>query len=520
MDKYVIGIDVGTGSVRVGVFDLKGRTKGMAVKGYSSMIPHNGWAEQNPWDWWKAVCSACQEAVRQSGVDVKDITGLSVDATCCTVVVTDAAYRPIRPAIMWMDIRAARQAQYISQVEDEALRYCGHGNLSAEWMPCKALWLKQNEPDTYKKAARIVESVDWLTYQLTGRETLSLNNVSVRWFYDNRRGGWPKQFYEKIGLEDLTAKFPGYVLPMGFPVGNLTKNAAGQLGLHEGIIVAEGGADAHAGVIGLNVTRPGRMALITGTSTLHLGLSEKEIHAKGLLGSFPDAIIDGLHLIECGQISTGAVVNWVKDTFFAEADKAEFPDSQSVYRELNKRAGKLPAGSEGLLMTDYFQGNRTPYTDTDIRGMIYGLGIHHRVEHIYRAALEGIAYGTEHILRLYEELGHRPEELYICGGATKSRLWMQIHADVSNVIIRVPRETEAPCLGSAILGAVGAGFYRTIEEAADQMVEYTQTIEPDQKAHQQYKFYVEKYIQVYEELKEWMHEVTSHAVKESEGILS
>ena len=513
MKQYVLGIDVGTGSVRVGIFDLHGQTIAMATGAYPSATPANGWVEQNPEDWWAAICLACRQALQKGGVAPSDIAGMSIDATCCTVVAVDEHYHPLRPAIMWMDVRAAKQAERIAQTGDEALRYCGHGSLSAEWMPCKALWLKENEPEVYRAAARIVESVDWLTYRLTGRETLSLNNVSVRWFYDASRGGWPVSLYERIGLGDIFEKFPADVLPMGDVVGGLTAEAAEQLGLLSSTIVAEGGADAHTGVIGLNVTRPGRMALITGTSTLHLGLTAEECHTKGMLGSFPDAIVKGLHLIECGQISTGSVVEWVKNTFFAQADPREFPDSQSIYRVLNEEAAKLPVGADGLLMTDYFQGNRTPYTDAKLRGMIYGLGLHHRAEHVYRAALEGIAYGTEHILRLYDRMGHRPRELYICGGATKSPLWMQIHADVSNVTIHVPKVTEAPCLGSAILGAVGAGLYPSIETAAEQMVTFTQTVTPDPETHAQYRFYADQYIKLYEDLGEWMHEVTEHALQ-------
>lgn len=516
MSDFVMGIDVGTGSVRVGIFDLQGNAVAMATDEYPTYHPHNGWAEQNPEDWWQAICRATRRAMQEGGVNPSQIKGMSVDATCCTVIATDRDYNPLRPAIMWMDVRASAQAHKISNIDDLALQYCGHGNLSAEWMPCKALWLKECEPETYHSAQRIIESVDWLTYRLTGRETLSLNNVSVRWLYDNSRGGWPVSFYEKAGLADLLDKFPSDVLPMGAVVGPLTSAAALQMGLIPGIVVAEGGADAHTGVIGLNVTRPGRMALITGTSSLHLGLVENELHAKGLLGSFPDAIVDGLHLVECGQISTGAIVSWVKDTFFSEVDKRRYPDSQSIYSVLNEQAATLPVGSEGLIMTDYFQGNRTPHTDADVRGMIYGLSPLHEVKHIYRAALEGIAYGTEQILRVYDSLGHRPKELFICGGATKSKLWMQIHADVSNIVIHVPKETEAPCLGSAILGAVAAGLYSSIQEAAEKMVTYVETVEPNETNHKKYEFYVDKYCDLYKEMKDWMHAVTEHAVKETE----
>ena len=512
MKTYVMGIDVGTGSARAGIFDLKGKTVAMASAGYPLSTPYNGWAEQAPEDWWTALCAASREAVAKSGVDPGDIIGISMDATCCTVVAADENYKPLRPAIMWMDVRAAEQAGRIAAMDDPALKYCGFGNLSAEWMPCKALWLKENEPECYTLARRIVESVDWITHRMTGAETLSLNNVSVRWFYDNKRGGWPRAFYEKIGLGDLFEKFPAEVLPMGAPVGPLRGEAAKEMGLVPGIPVAEGGADAHTGVIGLNVTRPGRMALITGSSHLHLGLSETEINAKGILGAFPDAIIPGLNLVEGGQISTGSVVNWVKNLISATAGKQP---GQDVYEWLNRKAALLPAGSEGLIMTDYFQGNRTPYTDASMRGMVYGLSLKHGPEHIYRAALEGICYGTEHVLRTFDQVGFKPNEAYICGGAVKSRLWMQLHANVSNLTINVPEEMEAPCLGSAIIGAVGAGAFATLAEAADNMVRFVDRVEPEPEEHEKYKFYVEKYIELYPLLRTWMKDVTEHAAKQS-----
>lgn len=511
MKSYVMGIDVGTGSVRVGIFDLNGKRIAMSSKNYNLYIPYSGWAEQEPEDWWNAICIASREAISNSGLDQKQIVGLGLDATCCTMVVADENYNPLRPAIMWMDVRASEQAKRIANTDDSALKYCGFDNLSAEWMPCKALWVKEKEKECYDRARRIVESVDWITYRMTGVETLSLNNVSVRWFYDNKRGGWPVAFYEKVGLDDFLEKIPRNVLPMGTPVGPLQKKPAKDMGLIPGIVVAEGGADAHTGVIGLNVTRPGRMALITGSSHLHLSLSEQEINYKGIFGAFPNAIIPNLYLVEGGQISTGTVIDWVRNLVTDQSNDS----IKNTYAWLNQKAASVPLGSEGLIMTDYFQGNRTPYTDSNVRGMIYGLGLKHGMEHIYRAALEGICYGTEHVLRIFDKVGIRPNEAYISGGAIKSRLWMQIHANVSNLPINVPREMEAPCLGSAIIAAIGVGVYSSFEEAADNMVKFVDRIEPNLDEHERYKFYVDKYIEHYSLFHSWMNDITKHASNES-----
>jgi ribulose kinase len=188
-------------------------------------------------------------------------------------------------------------------------------------------------------------------------------------------------------------------------------------------------------------------------------------------------------------------------------------NGESVYDVLNREAQKLPIGSDGLVCLDYFQGNRTPYTDGEVRGMISGLSLMHTPVHIYKALVESICYGTEVIFRNFGRSGVRPKEVYICGGAVKSRLWMQTHANVSNVPINVPKVSEAPTLGSAILAAVAGGVYRDLPTASDNMVKIVDRVEPDLAAHQEYKFYVDKYAELYPLLKDWMHDIAAHESK-------
>lgn len=513
---YVMGIDVGTSSVRVAIFDLQGEIVIFRDEAYPLYTPNLGWAEQKPEEWWQALCKASRKAIQDSCINPKDIIGISADTTSCTVLLVDENMNPIRPAIMWMDVRASQQAKRITETKHPALKYNGYGNVSPEWMPCKALWLKENEPENYKKAAHVIECIDWIMYRLTGRLTASINTTSARWYYDNASGGWPYDFYNKIGLEDLIQKFPKDVLNMGEIVGRLSKEAAEDLGLVSGIPVGEGGADAYVGMIGLNVVQPGKMALITGSSHLHLSLSDHELHAAGILGSFPDCVVPGLSMIEGGQISTGSIVNWYKNNMCGSIEKIAKERGCSVYRILDEQAEKLPIGSEGLIVLDYFQGNRTPYTDPNVRGLIYGLTLKHTPVHIFRAIIEGICYGTEHIFQAFENVGLRPKEVYICGGATKSRWWMQAHADVSNVPVFIPKVGEAPSLGSAILGAVAGGAYKTIQEAAKNMVSFIDKIEPDIEKHQEYKFFVEKYIELYPKLKDWMYDITRHTTEKQQ----
>lgn len=507
---YVMGIDFGTESVRVGLFDLDGQPAVFASQPYQLYHPRPGWAEQDPDAWWAALVNATRTALAESGIPKEAIVGLGADCTSCTVLAMDDQCQPLRPAIIWMDVRAADQARRIAASGHPALKYNGYGNVSAEWMPCKALWIKENEPEIYHSASRIGEFVDWLTYRLTGQWTASINNTAIRWYYDRAEGGWPEDFYEQIGLGDLLAKFPQQVLDMGDVAGTLLPEVAEELGLMAGIPVAEGGADAFVAMIGLDVLQPGKLAFITGSSHLHLGQSAAPLHAKGIFGAYTDAVLPGQYTVEGGQVSTGSVVKWFKDNFCGAEAAIAAGRGVDIYTVLTELAEPIPPGSEGLIVLDYWQGNRTPYVDPEARGIIRGLSLKHTTGHLFRAIIEGIAYGTEHILRTFRQNGFVVEEMVAAGGPTKSPFWMQIHADVSNVPITLPAVTDAPALGSAILGAVAAGLFPDVQTAAKQMVSVRNRIEPDPERHEVYKFYVEQYIATYPPLQALMHETARH----------
>jgi len=507
---YFMGIDGGTESVRVGVFDQEGTPVGFASRTYALRHPRPGWAEQNPDEWWSSLVAAVREVMSKNNIAREAIAGVSLDSTTCTVVALDEQDRVLRPAIIWMDVRAADQARRIAETRDAALKYNGFGKVSAEWMPCKALWLKENEPDVYAAAQHICEYTDWMTHRLTGEWTASVNIASLSWNYDRNNGGFPVSLYRAVGLEDLLDKFPQKMLDMGTVVGGLTRQAAEELGLLPGTPVAEGGGDAMVGTIGMDVLAPGKIALITGSSHAIFGESAEALYGPGFFGSFTDAVVRGLYVVEGGQVSTGSIIKWFRDNFCGGLVEEAQKQGSGLYDLLNKRAERLPAGSDGLLVVDHWQGNRTPYTDPEARGMIWGLTLKHDTVHIYRAIMEGICYGTELIFRTLRKYGFQPQQIVACGGPLKSRLWMQIHADVSNLPITFTKVPDAAVLGSAILASVGAGLYPNIQEAARHMVHSSHRIEPDQKRHQEYQFYVEKYIATYYQMRDLMHELVRH----------
>jgi ribulose kinase len=482
--KYLLGVDGGTEGLRAGVFDVFGTPLAFASTSYPTQFPAPSWAEQDPNDWWDALGKSVRKAISDSGISVDQIAAMTVDTTCCSVVPLDDSGNPVRPALIWMDVRSAEQAEQMVATEDDALRINsnGSGPVSAEWMIPKALWIKQNEPENFDRAVTICEYQDYINLHLTGRLGASINNVSTRWHCDYSREGVPKSLLEKLDLGELAEKWPQDVFRLGELVGGLTPRAAEHLGLNTDLPVVQGGADAQIGMIGLGVVKPGNLALITGSSHLHLGLSEKPFHGTGIWGTYADALLPGLHTVEGGQTSTGSVINWLKN-LFGEPD----------YEALNRDASKLPPGSENLIVQEHFQGNRTPHTDPKSRGAFHGLTLKHGREHLFRAAIEGVAFGSELILESMRTNGFFPESIVVSGGATRSELWLQIHSDVSNLPLTLTKNPDAPLLGCAILATVGAGIYEDIPTAVEQMVQIDRVIEPNSQVHAEYQPFYESY---------------------------
>ncbi len=509
MNRYVLGIDAGTESIRAGLYDLNGNCVGFGVESNETQHARPGWAEQSPDRWQRAMVQAVRSALASAGVSGSQVCGLSVDGTTCTLVFADAHGRPLRDAIMWMDVRAVREAQITADTGHTALKYVGHGPVSAEWFPCKALWVRNHEPETYERCHTILEQTDWLTFAITGEVGANINTASTRWFYDARDGDYPVSFYQQLGLQEISERLPRPVRSIGEQAGEVSERFAAETGLLAGTPVATGGGDAWMAAIGVQTVRPGRVALITGSSQVHVGLSQTELHARGLFGSYPDAMIPGLHVVEGGQTSTGSVLNWFVKNFVGEEVHAEARRRQcSPYDILTARAEDIPPGSEGLVILEHWQGNRTPWVDPTSRGVIRGLTLRHTPAHVYRAILEAVAYGTEVVFRRMRENGFAPSELIACGGATNSPFWMQLHADVTGLPITTAQEQQAACLGSAIAAAVGAGEYDTIGEAADAMVHTARRIEPRPGESERYRDFVDQYTATYEQLHELSRELT------------
>lgn len=493
--SVVVGVDGGTEGLRAGVYNQAGRCLGVASQSYETHFSSGARAEQDPEDWWNALGVAVRKAVAAAGVSRDMVQAIALDTTSCSVVALDRDGRAVRPAIIWMDVRAGEEAAAVLATGDEALRVngAGQGPVSAEWMIPKALWIARHEPETFARAATICEYQDFITLHLTGRRVASLTNVALRWHYSTERpGGWPLGLLRALDLGGLADKWPSEVVPPGAVIGPLTAEAAAHLGLSARTNVVQGGVDAVIGMIGLGVAAPGQLALITGSSHLQFGVvADGAMGKPGLWGAYPDLPFPGRYMLEGGQTSTGSIVNWLGRLGGASFDLAA----------LNAEAAALPPGCDGLLVLDHFQGNRTPYTDPTSRGAFVGLTLAHGMPHLFRAAIEGICLGTRCILDRMAEAGFDGREIVIGGGAAKSELWLQIHADTAGLPVVVPDAADAPLVGAAILAFTGIGAFASIPEGIAAMVRPGRRVEPRPAERALYEDIYHRYIQLYPALK-------------------
>jgi len=500
---YLIGVDVGTQSVRSCLFDLDGGTVASASRPLATTYPKPAWAEQDPEAWWRGAVETLQEVLQVSRVNPREIAALSYDCTACTVVALTDDGVPLRPALLWMDERAHAEADEVSATGHEVLRYCG-GKVSPQWMIPKGRWLEVHEPALFARARWIVDEADFFTLRLTGRMTASLNNATAKWNYVRPLGGWPAEFLRAARAEALAAKWPTDVLSVGRPLGFILPAVARQVGLSPATVVAQGGIDAHAGEIALGAVGPGDLALILGSSTCHMAQSPTPVFAN-IWGPYPDALVDGMYTLEGGQTATGSILQWLAERFGSEAAAQAKSRGEDLYAFLDRLAEAVPAGSEGLLVLDYFQGNRTPHKDPLARGTVVGLTLKHTLAHLYRAVVEGICFGTRQILDDMAAHGFRLERIYAGGGGAKSRLWTQIQADVLGRPIHLPRDKETMALGAAIWAGLGAGLFRTYQEAIGRMVHIERAVTPVAGRGDIYDALYRQYVELYPATRPAMH---------------
>lgn len=492
-----IGLDCGTGGARALICDRGGTVLAMATADYPTRHPHPGWATQTPGEWWQAACTAVRSALAQGNIAPSRIAALCADGTSSTLVCLDARLNPVGDAILWMDNRASVEARAIEATGHPVLRRSRAG-VSAETALPKIMWIKAHEPARFSETRWFIEMADYMALRLTGRLTLGQNLTINRWFYNPRAGGWPVEFLDMIGLDGITARFPAEMPALGEAIGPILPEAAAEMGLDSGTLIVAGGTDAYVAMVGLNTLRPGETALITGTSHLVLPVVAEDDEIEGLFGPHPDCVTRGSFVMEGGQVSSGGILRWWHQVMNEGG-------TVTSYDTLLAEAETAPQGAHGLVVLDFWQGNRNPYTDYDLQGAIWGLTLKHRRAEITRALMESVALGTANILGRLTGRGVHLASMTLAGGVLRSRFWAQMHADATGTPLRLPAVGEASAFGAAIAAAVGAGLYPSLQAAADAMVTIAEEIHPDPARHALFKQQVQVYLQTHGALKDLMH---------------
>jgi FGGY-family pentulose kinase len=520
MTRAYLGIDVGTGSARAGLFDASGTMLGAAAHPIETFHPREGFYQQSSEDIWRACGEATRRALASSGLEPSDVAGIGFDATCSLVVVDDQG-RPLsvspggetdQNVIVWMDHRATDIAQRINRMRHPVLDFVG-GVISPEMETPKLVWLKENLPETFRGASTFFDLPDFLTFRATGSATRSLCSTVCKWTYlghgdDPARpaeGRWADDYFRQIGLGEIVderfARIGTVVRPMGERLGVLTRRAADELGLVPGIPVGVSIIDAHAGGIGtlgaeLDGERPDaaglerRLALIGGTSSCHMAVSRSPKYIDGIWGPYYSAMVPGLWLTEGGQSATGSLIDHVIETHpaFAEAKQQATARGCSVYEVLERRLDALAelTGSRAALTADvhvlpYFHGNRSPRADPTLRGMVSGLDLRRDLDALsvlYLATVQAVAHGTRHIVDAMNGAGYRIDTILACGGGSKNPVFLRAHADATGCRLVLPKEPEAVLAGAAMLGAVASGDQPSVIEAMSAMSAAGEVIEP------------------------------------------
>jgi L-ribulokinase len=518
--RYAVGVDFGTESGRAVLVEVAtGRELATAVYEYRNGVidehlpaPDDDirlppeWALQDPEDYIRTFQTTVPEVLAQAQVDPADVIGVGIDFTACTMMPAAADGTPLcaipeyrRQPHSWVKLWKHHAAQPEADRINAVARERGEkwlprygGKISSEWFFAKTLQILDEAPEVYRAADRLIEAADWVVWQLTGVETRNSCTAGYKAIWSKADGFPPDDYFRALDprLEGVIGeKMSRTIVPIGGRAGGLTAQAAGWTGLRPGTAVAVANVDAHVSVPAVTVTEPGRMVAIMGTSICHMVLGTRTAEVEGMCGVVEDGIIPGLFGFEAGQSGVGDIFAWFVDNAVPpEYHEAAARQGMRLHGLLEAEAAKLQPGESGLLALDWWNGNRSILVDVDLSGLLVGATLSTKAPDIYRALIEATAFGTRVIIEAFESQGVAVNEVVACGGLPdRSRLLMQIYADITGRAFRVGASSQAPAFGSAMFGAVAAGSaaggYDSILDASSRMARLRDDVYRPNPAH-------------------------------------
>ena len=482
MNKY-IGIDLGTSGTKILLVNACGEVEKEVTKNYGVSYPKEGWSEQSPESWLTAAYEGVRELM--DGVCADDVKGISFGGQMHGLVILDENDEVIRPCILWNDGRTQAQTDYLNTVigKEKLSEYTGNIAFAGFTAP-KILWVKENEPENFAKIAKIMLPKDYLAYKLTGVHSTDYSDASGMLLLDVQNKCWSAEMCDicSVKAEWLPKLYESYDV-----IGTLTKNAAKELGLSEGVIVTAGAGDNAAAAIGTGTVGGGACNISLGTSgTIFISGNSFSVDAKNALHSFAHA--DGKwHLMGC-ILSAASCRKWWLEDVLGTCD----------YAGDEKEAA---CGESGVIYLPYLMGERSPHNDVDAKGAFIGLNAATTKGQMSRAVMEGVAFALKDCMEIAKAQGIDVKKTRICGGGAKSAVWKQIVANVLEIPVESLVTEQGPAYGAAMLAMVAAGEYADVIEAASKVVKAKDTVYPEENTEYYRKKY-ENFRRIYPALKE------------------
>lgn len=481
-----IGVDLGTSAVKLLLMNEEGKIEKIVSREYPLSFPHPGWSEQKPEDWWTQSIEGIKELT--SECDKSQVAGISFGGQMHGLVILDENDEVIRPAILWNDGRTTKETAYLNEVigKDKLSEYTANIAFAGFTAP-KILWVKENEPENFKRIKKIMLPKDYLAYKLSGTHCSDMSDASGMLLMDVKNRCWSKEMLDICGIteEQMPKLFESYEV-----VGTLKPELAEELGIPATCKIVAGAGDNAAAAVGTGTVGDGMCNISLGTSgTIFISSKEFGVDPHNALHAFAHA--DGnYHLMGC-MLSAASCNKWWMDEILKTKD---YPAEQ---------AGITRLGENHVFYLPYLMGERSPHNDPSARAAFIGMSMDSTREDMTQAVLEGVAFGLRDSLEVARSIGVNPERTKICGGGAKSPLWRKIIANVMNMKVDLIESEEGPGYGAAILAAVGCGVFDSVEEAAKKLVKVTGTEEPDSELVQKYEERYQEFKELYPALKEF-----------------
>ena len=475
-----VGIDLGTSAVKLLLMDGEGKIQKIVSREYPLYFPHPGWSEQKPEDWYEQVMDGMKELIAEA--DKSQIAGISFGGQMHGLVILDKEDEVIRPAILWNDGRTYEECDYLNNVigKEKLSEYTANISFTGFTAP-KIRWVKNKEPENFKRIAKIMLPKDYIAYKLTGVNCTDVSDASGMLLMDVKNRRWSKEMCEICGISEemLPKLYESYEC-----VGTVKPEIARELGIPETVKVAAGAGDNAAAAVGTGTVGDGMCNISLGTSgTIFISSEKFGVDKNNALHAFAHA--DGhYHLMGC-MLSAASCNKWWMDEIIGTSD----------YGAEQKKIGAL--GENHVYFLPYLMGERSPHNNPNARGTFIGMTMDTTRADMTQAVLEGVAFALRDSFEVAKSLGIKIERTKICGGGAKSPLWKKMIANILNLKVDVIESEEGPALGGAMLAAVACGEYKNVEEAAAKIVRIVDTVEPEEELVKKYDERYQQFRQIY-----------------------